>query len=559
MIRLLLFLAALALAAYGLTWLAENPGEVTLAWRGVEYNTSLMVALGVVAGLAIVLALAWGVVRFVFRIPSLVSLAAKARRREKGYAALSRGMVAVGSGDARAASRHAAEARKHLGDEPLAKLLRAQAAQLAGDRAGAVAAFREMLDHPQTHALGLRGLHIEARRSGDSEAALDFAMRAHKHAALPWAGQAVLDDRAAHGDWAGALGIVESNAAARLIDKPTANRWRAVLKTAMAQDLAERDAKAALALAQEACALAPGLVPAAILCGRLTAANGDTHRASKIIEAAYRQTPHPGLASAYVRLRRGNSAADRLARARALARLAPFDSESQITVGRAALEARDLRRGARGGRAAAGAGRSGRPPDRARLSADGRHRGGGGRRRGGARMARPRRARAARSRLGRRRGHQRSLGAGFALGRARRLRLAHARRAPERAGAVRRAAAGRRRPRSRRFDARGLRPRPRSPPRPSRSRRAAPERSSCCRPARRTIPARTTRASPSPDFGCSRANDRRAGTRRPASRRRPRVFLAAPAAQPCQCRAIWLRDCRPSAQGRYASPPRAPQ
>ena len=129
------------------------------------------------------------------------------------------------------------------------------------------------------------------------EAALEFATRAHKHAALPWAGQAVLDDRAAHGDWAGALAIVESNAAARLIDKPTANRWRAVLKTAMAQELAERDAKAALALAQEACALAPGLVPAAALCGRLTAANGDYRRASKIIEAAYRQTPHPDLAA----------------------------------------------------------------------------------------------------------------------------------------------------------------------------------------------------------------------------------------------------------------------
>ncbi len=342
MIRLLLFLAALALAAYGLTWLAENPGEVALTWRGVEYDVTLMVALGVVAGLAVVLALAWGVIRFVFRLPSLVSLAAKARRREKGYAALSRGMVAVGSGDARAASRHAAEARKHLGDEPLAKLLRAQAAQLAGDRAGAVAAFREMLDHPQTHALGLRGLHIEARRGGDAEAALEFATRAHKHAALPWAGQAVLDDRAGRGDWAGALAIVEANAAQRLIDKPTANRWRAVLETAMAQQLADRDEKAALALAQEACALAPGLVPAAALCGRLTAAHGDFRRASKIIEAAYRQTPHPDLASAYLRLRRGDSAADRLTRARALARLAPFDSESQITVGRAALEARNL-------------------------------------------------------------------------------------------------------------------------------------------------------------------------------------------------------------------------
>jgi HemY protein len=342
MIRLLLLLVALALAAYGLTWLAENPGQVALTWRGVEYDVSLTVALGVVAALAVLLAFAWGVIRFVFRIPSLVSLASKARRREKGYAALSRGMVAVGSGDARTASRDAAEARKHLGDAPLARLLRAQAAQLAGDRAAAVAAFREMLDHPQTHALGLRGLHIEARRSGDHAAALEYAARAHKHAALPWAAQAVLDDRAAHSDWAGALAIVESNAAARLIDKPTANRWRAVLKTALAQDIADRDPKAALAAAQEACGLAPGLVPAAALCGRLQAAGGDARRASRTIEAAYRQTPHPDLAAAYLRLRRGDSAVDRLARARTLARLAPFDPESRITIGRAALEARDL-------------------------------------------------------------------------------------------------------------------------------------------------------------------------------------------------------------------------
>jgi HemY protein len=153
----------------------------------------------------------------------------------------------------------------------------------------------------------------------------------------------VLDDRAARGDWDGALTIVESNAAQRLIDKATASRWRAVLKTAMAQELADRDPAGALALGQDACALAPGLVPAAALCGRLTAAGGDTRRAAKIIEAAYRQTPHPDLAAVYLRLRRGDSAADRLTRARALARLAPFDSESQITVGRAALEARDLK------------------------------------------------------------------------------------------------------------------------------------------------------------------------------------------------------------------------
>ena len=342
MIRLLLFLVALALAAYGLTWIAENPGEVAVTWRGVEYDVSLMVALGAVVALAILLAVVWGVIRFVFRVPSLVSLANRARRREKGYAALSRGMIAVGSGDSRAASRDAAEARKHLGDAPLATLLRAQAAQLAGDRATAAAAFRDMLDHPQTHVLGLRGLHVEARRSGDHAAALEYAARAHKHAASPWAGQALLDDRAGRHDWAGALAIVDSNAAARLIDKPTANRWRAVLKTALALGLVEHDPKGALALAQEACAAAPGLVPAAALYGRLLGANGDYRRASKIVEAAYRQTPHPDLAAVYLRMRRGDSALDRLARARTLARLAPFDPESQITVARAALEARDL-------------------------------------------------------------------------------------------------------------------------------------------------------------------------------------------------------------------------
>jgi HemY protein len=292
--------------------------------------------------LAGVIALLWGIFRFVFRIPSLVSLAKRARRREKGFAALSRGMVAVGSGDVRAANRHAVEAHRLIGAEPLTRLLRAQAAQLAGDRPGAEQAFKDMLDGSHTHALGLRGLHVEARRRGDHEAALDYAAEAHKHAALPWAGQAVLDDRAMRGDWAGALAIVETNATAKLIDKPAANRLRAVLKTAIAQERAEREPQAALALVQEATRLAPGLVPAAALHGRLAAAAADYRRASRLLETAYEKTPHPDLAAAYLRVRPGDSAADRLTRARSLARLAPNDPESRLTVARAALEARDF-------------------------------------------------------------------------------------------------------------------------------------------------------------------------------------------------------------------------
>jgi len=342
MLRLLAFLAALGLIAVGLSWLAEIPGSVALSWRGVEHEVSLITATGIVLALAVVIAAVWGILRFVVRAPAALAFASRARRREKGLVALSRGMIAIGAGDARQAGRYAVEADKYLGEESLTKLLRAQSAQLSGDRAGAVAAFNEMLAIEDTHLLGLRGLHVEARRAGQGEAALDYARRANARASLPWAAQAVLDDHARRGDWGSALAAVEANAEARLLDKPTANRWRAVLQTALAMERAERDAKGALALAREALDLAPNLVPAAAICGKLTAASGDLRKAARMLETAYAATPHPDLAAAYVRLRLGDSAGDRLTRARALARVAPFDPESVLTVARAALEAQDL-------------------------------------------------------------------------------------------------------------------------------------------------------------------------------------------------------------------------
>ena len=243
MIRLLLFLAALALAAYGLTWLAENPGQVALTWRGVEYDVSLMLALGVVVGLAILLALAWGVIRFVFRLPSLVSLATKARRREKGYAALSRGMVAVGSGDMRAASRHAAEARKLLGGEPLDEIAaRASGATRGRPRRRGRRIPRDARSSANPCAgISRPAYRGEAQRRSRGRAGFRHARAQACRAALGGAGGARRSRRARR--LAGALES-SSQRGPRLIDKPTANRWRAVIKTAMAQDLADRDARA---------------------------------------------------------------------------------------------------------------------------------------------------------------------------------------------------------------------------------------------------------------------------------------------------------------------------
>ena len=60
MVRLLIFLAALALVAGGLTWLANNPGVVDVTWRGEQYEVSLLFGLGAVLALGIAIAIVWG-------------------------------------------------------------------------------------------------------------------------------------------------------------------------------------------------------------------------------------------------------------------------------------------------------------------------------------------------------------------------------------------------------------------------------------------------------------------------------------------------------------------
>jgi HemY protein len=78
------------------------------------------------------------------------------------------------------------------------------------------------------------------------------------------------------------------------------------------------------------------------LLGRLLARKGDTRGASKVIEAAFARTPHPDLARAYMELRQGDSAAERLARVQSMAKRAPMDPESKMLIATAALGARNF-------------------------------------------------------------------------------------------------------------------------------------------------------------------------------------------------------------------------
>jgi HemY protein len=98
----------------------------------------------------------------------------------------------------------------------------------------------------------------------------------------------------------------------------------------------------ARALALAAVKLAPTLVPAAALAGRLLGEAGELRQAARIIEAAWTANPHPDLADTYAHPRPGDSARDRLTRVQALAQKAPGHVEGALAVAQAALDAREF-------------------------------------------------------------------------------------------------------------------------------------------------------------------------------------------------------------------------
>ena len=342
MFRLVLFLIGVVALASGLSWLSDRPGNLVLNWEGYEIETSVFRAVVLFAFLIGLAVFAWSIVRQIWTTPASVGRYINRRRQERGLDALSSGMIAIGAGDKKLALRYAGDARKSLPNEPLTHLLRAQAAQLSGDRATSRRIFEAMLASPDTEQLGLRGLFLEAQREGEHEAAGQFAARALElNPKLTWPFESLFELQCKGSDWAGALKSLTTGYKNGHLEKAEADRRRAVLLTAQAQAIEETESQKAMDLAVEAHNLAPDLVPAAAIAGRQLAARGSTPRAAKIIERTWKKSPHPDLSVVYAFARPGDSPRDRLERIKRLARLTPHSSEGPIAVATAAVDARN--------------------------------------------------------------------------------------------------------------------------------------------------------------------------------------------------------------------------
>ena len=343
MIRLLFYVVLVSALAFGFAWLADRPGDLSIVWQDRQIEMSLMTAVTMVVSLVAAIMITWWLIRTILHSPRTVARYFRASKRDRGYQALSTGLLAAGAGDAAMARKMNKRTKGLLkaDQEPLIHLLDVQAALIEGHHEEARKLFEAMAEDPETRLLGLRGLYLEAQRQGADEAAQHYAETAAEQAPhLPWAGAAALSYRTREGKWDEALQLLERQRQAGTIEAKAADRTRAVLLTARARDHVDSDPSSARDDALNALKLAPAFPPAAVIATKALLRQDNLRKAARILETAWKANPHPELAEAYVRARVGDTAADRLKRAERLEKLKPLNPQSFDAVARAALEAR---------------------------------------------------------------------------------------------------------------------------------------------------------------------------------------------------------------------------
>lgn len=341
MIRVAIILFLIGAAAVAAIALMGDSGQASAEWLGWRLDMTAAAAALFVLFAALAAAVFWRLVLWIASAPQRSARARVEQRRLQGAEALSRGFLAAAAGDGSEARRLAQKAADLATEAPaLTRILAAQAAETAGDLPAAKAAYTAMLDYPDMRLAALRGLMQNAVAQNDRAAALGYAEEAYSLARTArWAWRALLENRLETGDWAAALDLVKTALDRKIVSPIVADRARAALLAASAASLEDRRPQQALDFASQSAKLKPDFAPGAVIAARLLAQDGKHNRAATLIEAAWKEAPHPALWLAYRDLITAETPKERARRLSSLAALNPTARESRILAVEQALTA----------------------------------------------------------------------------------------------------------------------------------------------------------------------------------------------------------------------------
>ena len=279
-----LFILLLTAAVILLAWqMLLLPGTVSLEVGDFAIDMPTPVA-GL--GLLVLFTLLYILLRAggaLMRLPRRLRERRAARHRRQGDGAVTRALVALAAGDATAARREAAQARRLLGDSAQTLLLTSEAGRLAGRTDETEGALLALAARKDAAFLGLRGLLRDAMAREAWAEAADLARRAEAaHPGAAWLRTERAQLAMRTGAWTDALSLT------------TEKTPKAALALAAAQ--AERDGGKALSLARQAFELDNTLIPAALEYATRLRATGSERRAQTVLRTAWKAAPHQALA-----------------------------------------------------------------------------------------------------------------------------------------------------------------------------------------------------------------------------------------------------------------------
>jgi HemY protein len=323
---------------------------VNIVWHGYAVETTP----GFVGATLLLFLVVWTVFYRIWRgVVTMPESFARYRwlmRRDKGYSAVTQGLVAIAAGDAQSAQKHASRAQELIPGVPLTRLLTAQTALLNGNVPAARREFISLVEDKEAAFFGLRGLLADTMAEKNYAEALVYARRAAElQPKRAWVARTLFELEAKNGNWQRAHKALQRAEKLGAVTAADALRHRqALLLGQSAVSPAPSDARK---FAAAAFAMNPAFTPAALRVARLDMEAAKRRAAMKTILKAWPANPHPALAVLWQSLRPSpkkmlsvyDAGRDQFAWAEQLARLAPDHRESQRVLGLAALEGRQWR------------------------------------------------------------------------------------------------------------------------------------------------------------------------------------------------------------------------
>jgi HemY protein len=295
----LILLGITALVALALAGISDA-GQASLVWLGYRVDTSAAAAVIIIGIMAFCAVTFWNIALWLSRSPQRAERARASARRKQGDETLTKGFLAVASGDGADARRLAAKALDVCDNIALVRILTAMAAEQSGDDVATKTAYSAMLNVPELKLAGLKGLMQLAKSQGEKAEAVKLAGEAYNQPKpAMWAFETLFEARLEAGEWAEALDLIDGALNRKLISPLFSERAKASLMAASAARLETSDdaqmRDQALDYAQRAAKLQPAFTPAAIIAARLLGKAGKMGRAEDVLEAAWGAQPHPAI------------------------------------------------------------------------------------------------------------------------------------------------------------------------------------------------------------------------------------------------------------------------